>query len=278
MTRAGADALRLGLCSVTFRALTSASVARAARAAGLAAVEWGADHHAPASDLDAVRATRKVSEDAGLAVASYGSYWRAGVDDLTAAEAVVHAARELGAPRVRVWAGASGTDDTDGATRARVVDGLREFAELAAAHSVVVGTEFHGNTLTDSADATLRLLDDVGHPNLQTYWQPRPGDPDDVAVAGLGRLLDEASVCGVHAFSWWPTTERLPLDARATLWQNVIGVLGDRDWSGDVLLEFVPDDDPAQLVASADSWRTWAGGARCEPAHRVRPGRLGRRG
>lgn len=49
---------RLGLCSVTFRALPAAEVLRLGVAAGLDCVEWGADVHAPPSDPAALAELR----------------------------------------------------------------------------------------------------------------------------------------------------------------------------------------------------------------------------
>jgi 3-dehydroshikimate dehydratase len=54
-------------------------------------------------------------------------------------------------------------------------------------------------------------------------------------------------VAALHVFSWWPRDERLPLAARAELWQAALAEAGDVD----ALLEFVPGDDPEAVVRDA---------------------------
>jgi sugar phosphate isomerase/epimerase len=246
---------QLGLCSVTFRSLPAAEVVRLSVAAGLDCVEWGADVHAPPSSQAALAAVRTMTTDAGLRVASYGSYWRAGVHPLAELRPVLAAARALGAPRVRVWAGGVGTDEATADTWRDVARATRQAGDLALQLGLQLGLEFHGRTLTDSVESTIRLLDLVDHPAVAPYWQPRLDDPPDVAVEGL-RALGER-VAAVHVFSWWPGDRRLPLADRADLWQPVLAELLVRRPGMDLLLEFVPGDDPAVLAREAETLRRW---------------------
>lgn len=271
--------LRPGLCSVTFRALGVPEVARRARDAGLAAVEWGTDVHVPLGEPAAQDAVRAEAAAGGPAVASLGTYLRfdtpvgratpAAATTAAAAPptsvppepvpddgaAVLAAARRTGAPRVRVWAGSTGSADAPRATRDAVVGGLRDLADAAAdlAPGLVIGLELHDGTLADGEEAAARLLDEVDRPAVGSYWQPGVGVPDEHALAGL-RLLAHR-VVAVHAFSWWPAYERLPLAARAPLWRGVLALLHDRGRPTDVLLEFVPDDDPDVLPREAAALR-----------------------
>lgn len=255
--RRGRGTPRPGLCSVTLRALPAARVAEVAVAAGLATVEWGADVHAPATDPAAVAEARRRTEAAGLAVASYGSYLRL-VGDEERHPAVVAAAVALGAPRIRVWAGERGSAAATPDDRAAVVRGARALAARAADAGITVGFEFHGGTLTDTAESALRLLEEVGRPDVGTYWQPPQDVPDEPALAGLALL--EPYVLAVHAFSWWPGDRRLPLSARAGLWSAVVDLLARRGRPADVMLEFVEDDDPEAVVRDARTLRGWIDG------------------
>ncbi|MEU6257004.1 TIM barrel protein [Streptomyces sp. NPDC047043] len=233
--------LRLGLCSVTLRHLDAAGVLAAAVEAGLECVEWGADIHVPAGDEAVAAEVRAATEKAGLAVASYGSYYRAGHSDPTAFAAVLRSAMLLGAPRIRIWAGATGTDETSPTAREAVIRDTRRAAALAAEAGVQLAYEFHRNTLTDGADRTLRLLSEVDHPDVFAYWQPPLDVPATEALDGLGTVIDQ--VAAVHAFSWWPGTTRHPLSARAELWRTALARLHAYGQPLDVLLEFVPDND-----------------------------------
>ncbi|MFI5625551.1 sugar phosphate isomerase/epimerase family protein [Nocardioides sp. NPDC051685] len=243
--------LRPGLCSVTARHLPTDEVLEAAASAGLACIEWGADVHAPPTgDLHGLA---EATAAAGLAVASYGTYWRATPDD--DGSALLGAAGALGCTRLRIWAGTKGSAETSPAERAAVVEHVRTLAEEAAGHGLELAFEHHDLTLTDTVESTLDLLAEVDRPNVGTYWQPRVGEPAAVALAGLARLLPH--VRAVHAFSWWPRLERLPLQARANLWPPALEMLAATGRATDVLLEFLPHDDLSLLPNEAGRLREW---------------------
>ncbi|MFJ2756914.1 sugar phosphate isomerase/epimerase family protein [Nocardioides sp. NPDC087217] len=243
--------LRPGLCSVTARHLPTGGVLEAAAEAGLACIEWGADVHAPpAGDL---RGLAAATAAAGLAVASYGTYWRAPADD--DGGALIGAAQALGCTRLRIWAGTTGSAEASPAERAEVVRRVQRLADEAAGHGLELAFEHHDLTLADTVESTLDLLDEVDRPNVGTYWQPRVGEPSEVALAGLARLLPH--VRAVHAFSWWPRHERLPLAARADLWPAALEMLAAAGRPTDVLLEFLPDDDMSMLPSEAGRLREW---------------------
>ncbi|MEV4197878.1 sugar phosphate isomerase/epimerase family protein [Micromonospora globbae] len=243
--------LRTGLCSVTYRDVPAPTLVALAAGAGLRAIEWGADVHAPPGDLAALHRLRDLGLAHGLAVASYGSYFRAGTQGVEDFKPVLAAALALGAPRIRIWAGSLGSADADRGVVREVVRQSRGAARLAADHGLHLGFEFHRGTLTDTVESTAMLLDAVAEPNVWTYWQP-PVDADVAdAVAGLVALTER--VCALHVFSWWPGVQRQPLAARRDLWQRVFAVAAGRDW--DALLEFVPGDDPNLLGREAASLR-----------------------
>jgi 3-dehydroshikimate dehydratase len=228
----GEPYISLGVCSVTLRACSIEDVVAVAAGAGLECIEWGADVHVAPGDLEAARRAREATEAAGLRIASYGSYWRCAGDFAP----VLASARELGAPRVRIWAGTSASSLSDVAAAAR-----------AAARSIEVAFEFHGGTLTEDIDTALALVEASGVP---CYWQPPQDVPDAEALDGLRRL---PGVPAVHVFSWWPGSTRLRLRERAGLWRAAFGIFT----SGDALLEFVPGDDPALVAEEAEACRAF---------------------
>lgn len=190
--------VRTGLVSVTFRQLAVEEVVEVAAQSGLAAIEWGGDIHVPLGDLPAARKARALCEDHGLAVAAYGSYLRAGSVDREEIRTAVNTAAELGAPRIRVWAGTVGTAEAGVGDRMAVTRGLAELSDVAAGSGIEVAMESHRGTLTDEVDSTITLLLDVGAPNLTTYWQP-PVDLDDgECLAQLEALMPWLST--VHVF------------------------------------------------------------------------------
>lgn len=243
--------IQTGLCSVTLRALPAAEVVRVTAAAGLAGIEWGADVHVPPGELETAESVRAATVAAGLRVSSYGSYYRAGHDDPADFGPVLASARALGAPRVRIWAGATGSADATAAERAAVSAATRRAAEEAGAAGIGLGLEFHAGTLTDDVDSAARLLEAVG--GVATYWQPPQDVPDKKALVGLRRLLDR--VTAVHVFSWWPGQQRRRLIERERLWRGAVGLVAARDAPIDALLEFVPGDDPALVAGEARTLR-----------------------
>ena len=248
--------IRPGLCSVTFRDLDVETVVRLARAAGLECIEWAGDAHVPPGDIAAAQRARELTEQAGLAVASYGSYLRCeGSPEEFRAEsaAVLAAARALGAPRIRVWAGGTGSAGTTLERRAEIAGRIQQFADLSAAQGIDVGLEFHGRTLTDEIGSTLALLDEIDRPTVLTYWQPHQDMPSAEALGTLRQVLPRVST--IHVFSWWPGSERLPLAERAELWREVLSILHAEGSDRDALLEFVPGDDPALLPREAETLR-----------------------
>ena len=247
-------AIRPGLCSVTFRALAPEEIVVLAADAGLEAIEWGGDVHVPPGDAARAAQVARATADAGLAVASYGSYFRAGADEeLTP---ILDSAEALGADRVRIWAGSVDTADAGEDDWARTIRRLRSAASEAGERGIGLALEFHSGTLAVTAPATLRLLDEVGSPHLSTYWQP-------TVAASVDAVLEEyrvlaARTSAVHVFSWWPTSERLPLRARDALWTRFFAEAAAAEHPPrDALLEFVPGDDPAVLAAEAAALRRY---------------------
>lgn len=243
-----------GLCSVTLRDQSIEGVVQAAQAAGLAGIEWGTDVHVP-DEAAAARAAVRCA-DAGLRVLSLGSYYRLG--DHAPFEPTVAAAVAAGSPRIRVWAGRSGSTETAEGERAGVVRDAQRIGELAAEAGLQIALEYHPNTLTDTSESTLGLLAGIGHPAVRTYWQPPVGADDDAALASLAAL--GPAVAGLHVFSWWPDAERLPLEGRAALWAGVIGHLrangrGEDGGDLDLMLEFTLGDSAEQLRQDAATLR-----------------------
>lgn len=242
---------------MTFRALTPEQIVELAADAGLEAIEWGGDVHVPPGDVGRAEAVARATNDAGLAVASYGSYFRAGVtESLTP---VLDSAEALGADRVRIWAGGTGSDAATEADGNAVVVRLQAAAAEAEARGIGLALEFHSGTLADTAPSTRRLLADVGSPALSTYWQPTVAASADAVLEEYRELAPHTSAA--HVFSWWPARERLPLRARDALWTRFFAEVRSAPAPPrDALLEFVPEDDPALLVREAAALRQYLAG------------------
>ena len=235
-----------GLCSVTFRSLDAATVARHAADCHLRAIEWGSDVHVPVGDLTAARGARTICGDLGLVVASYGSYLSAGrIGGVGEVRAVLDTAAELGASNVRVWAhGAAAAAD------------LSTICAEAQDRGLAISLEYHPGTATETAASTNSLLDTALGDNLSTYWQPDPSLAPAAALAELEAVLPRVS--HLHVFWWQPDYTRLPLADGGDLWLPALRLASGT--TGRVaLIEFVRDDDPVQLRADASALHSWLG-------------------
>lgn len=246
MSRRSAAVLTPGICSVTLRNNSVGEVVDIVSSAGLAGIEWGADVHVrdAATALEAGNATR----EAGLKVLSLGSYYRlGGFGDFGAVTAL---ALTLNAPRIRVWAGETPSTDAGAKAWDDVVADAQRISEIAARDGLGIAFEYHGGTLTDTAETTLELMARVDRPNVGMYWQPAVGLTDQQAIASLLQVLDH--VVGVHCFSWWPRRERLPLTGRKQLWHSVADILRENGAPTDMMLEFVEGDLPENVTRDGD--------------------------
>ncbi len=249
--------LRPGLVSVTLRALSPREIIAACVEARLKGIEWGGDVHVAPGDLQNARAVGHMTRDAGLDVAAYGSYYRC---DGAPFEPILETAIALGAPLIRVWAGETDALRSMGHDWEDVSESLQRAIELARAANVQVATEFHGGTLTSCGAAARALMKRVGA-NAQTLWQPlrRGADFDAQTEENLAELRAvESCLSNVHVYEWADDADgkcqRLSLQNSAQ-WSRYIEELrriGGTRW---LLLEFVPDDDPAILAREAAALR-----------------------
>jgi hypothetical protein len=212
-----------------------------------------------------------MTTEAGLRIAGYASYYRAGrtENQQPPFTCVLETALALGAPLVRVWAGTSGTVEITAEAKAGVIADLGRIAALAGNQGIRVATEFHSDTLTDSAESTAALMTSVGHPNLATHWQAPHGDSVERASASLRTVMPWLAY--LHVFHWWPgLANRLPLVEGESRWRNYLAIAGADGRERFALLEFLPDDAPDLLCREAHTLRTWleasaTPGPRCLP-------------
>ncbi len=252
-----------GLCSITFRTLSSEEVIDLACRAGAEGIEWGADLHAPPGGGPGIAALGACTRDAGLVVVSYGSYLGmapAGPDD-DAVEAVLDSAEALGAPMVRIWAEFGVTLTSPADERRRVMDRTAALADRIVDRGMVPTLEFHPGTLTETARSANELLDAVAQPALRTHWQPDPALAPGTALDELTQVASR--LAHLHVFAWGPggIEDRRPLADGAPLWATALG-LADRDGAPApggryALCEYVRNDDPEQFVTDVRVLRTW---------------------
>ncbi len=239
-----------GLVSVTFRPLSRADIVSLMLSAGLTAIEWGGDVHVPPTDEDAMTDALHLTEGKLLTV-SYGSYYRCKGDAmLENAETAI----SMEVPNIRVWAGQRGSADADAPYRAEVVRHIRELCDRVSPHGMTVSTEFHGGTLTDHYESTVRLIHEVERENFCTYWQPNQFRDDAYNLAALNAILPWLT--NVHVFTW-AGHAKYPLAHGGAIWQRYIDILRTHGGNHGMLMEFVCDDTVEQFRKDAETLLKW---------------------
>ncbi|GGD83433.1 sugar phosphate isomerase/epimerase family protein [Paenibacillus nasutitermitis] len=247
--------LHTGMLSVTFRNLQPEEIIRLTVQAGLDAIEWGGDIHVPHGNVEVAKRVKRLTEEAGLIIASYGSYYKAGVydSDVPYFEDVLSSAIALGAPAIRIWAGNKGSEKVELGWRDQVIADIIRVANQAQQENIRIHLEYHANTLTDTLESTLALLEAVGHPNVGTNWQPP-------TLLTFGEQLESLDgvlpfLADVHVY-YLQLGERYPLSSGSEEWGEFFHrISSSAGNSRFALLEFVRGNDPKQFLEDAGELR-----------------------
>lgn len=239
--------MKSSVASVTFRERPPAEVARLAKAAGLTAIEWGGDVHVPPGDREAAMAARAETQRHGLLVSAYGSYYRAGEQEDFSA--VLDTALLLGTRVIRVWAGDTGSAACGAEARRKLEKTLAAAVKLAAARDCVVATEYHANTLTDTAASTRDLLHAV--PGLRTLWQPPVGIQMAENLWAMRVLGDGME--NLHVYHRDLLGNCRPLQEGAEAWRRYFSAVPKRAMPRYATLEFVMGGGEEQFLADAET-------------------------
>lgn len=247
-----------GLVSVTFRKLSPSDIIGLVARAGLEGIEWGGDIHVPHGDVRRAREVYKMTVDTGLKVASYGSYYNAGCEerDRLSFERVLETAVELHAPTIRVWAGDRGSVDADEAWWNKVIGESVRIASLAQKAGITVSFEYHSDTLTDSSESANRLLKEINHDNIRSFWQPPIGLDVESCLSGLKQIAPWLG--NIHVYTW-KDYDRKPLSDGAEEWERYIAFLKTTKFNHFCLLEFVKDESKEQFKEDAVELRRLIG-------------------
>jgi len=273
--------VKTGLVSITFRQLSPEDIIQLCVDNQLDGIEWGGDVHVPPGNAAVAARVRSLTEQAGLGVAAYGSYYvlnGSATNNKHTFDAVLDSAQALGAPLIRIWAGAKSSAQATAQDWADAIKDSRRLGDMAAAKGVKVAYEYHQGTLTDTNESAMKLLTEVAHPNVTSFWQPPNGADFEYCCEGLGNLLMSGRLTSIHAFHWWPGfKDRHPLAAGAARWQPYLSLVREYDQTVAqnaakeqpcprpdalvperyVCLEFVKNDDPENLVVDAKTLNQW---------------------
>lgn len=242
-----------GIVSATFKKLAPEQVISLVRESHLQAIEWSENHHIEKGNVLQSEKVGELTRAAGLEVASYGSYYRLGLgmDFLPSLES----AKAMKAPLIRIWAGDRPSSEVSSSERKEMVKEAKQLSHLAQQEGIVVCTEWHKNTLTDTNESALRLFEEVSSPCFHTFWQPTQALSFSERLEGLSKA--EPLVENLHVY-YWDESGRRPLAEGEEHWKKYLSLLGLGNHY--VLLEFVKDDSIEQFKEDAKTLLNWLKG------------------
>ena len=245
---------KLGLVSVSFRNLDPKQIITLVKNAGLSCIEWGSDVHAPAEDTARLLEIAKLQKENGIYCSSYGTYFKIGQNDPDEIRRYITAAKILGTDILRVWCGTKGSAQYTKAELEEVYGQCRQIADIAKSEGVVICLECHIKTLTDDVLSTLSLLKHVDSDSFCMYWQPNQFKSFEQNLDYAKAIADKTK--HIHVFNW-REKEKFPLCKAEDTWKKYLSAFsGERT----LLLEFMPDNDPASLVTEAAALKEITGG------------------
>ncbi|MBQ4110662.1 MAG: sugar phosphate isomerase/epimerase [Clostridia bacterium] len=162
--------MKLGMTSFTLRNENPENVLLYAKEAGVQGIEWGVGEHVNLEELKTADEIKALSEKYQMKIFSLGAYCR--MDNPEDALKNVEAAKRLGAPIIRVWAGNKALEKCDEDYINTIVENTKNMADEAGKYGIKIGFEFHHSTLTETAECAIDLIRNINKPNVGLYWQP----------------------------------------------------------------------------------------------------------
>jgi 3-dehydroshikimate dehydratase len=234
-----------GLVSISFRSHSPKEIMEAARDAGLYAIEWGSDVHAPCGDIEKLNSIAALQKEYGIRCCSYGTYFRMGSNSPEEIIPYIKAAKILGTDILRIWCGNKGSDQYTDDEKKALFNEAKKLSEIAKNENATLCLEFHPNTFSDTLESSLEIIKAADSSNFRMYWQPNQ-------FRSIVSNLYEAEmiaeyVVNIHVFNWI-ADKKYPLIEAIDIWKQYASF-----FKGDhfMLLEFMPDNDINSLKREA---------------------------
>lgn len=237
--------MKSSIASVTFRNKSIEEISKLAHLCGISAIEWGADIHVPPRDAIAARNALMHTKQNGLTVSAYGSYYRGQENE--SFEPVLEAALIIEAEVIRIWAGNQASENITLSQRQILTEHISRAVLLAKQTGCVVATEYHANTLTDTLESTLALLNDV--PDLRTLWQPPIGLDFSQNVKALNAL--KGKIANLHVYHRSVDGDCEPLLKGVDDWRVYFKKVALDGKERYATLEFVKNNSEEQFIHDA---------------------------
>ncbi len=139
---------------------------------------------------------------------------------------------------------------------AAVEEDSRRIAKLAARRALTISYEFHADSLTDTTESAVALLQAVQDRRIRTYWQPSLAMTHAEKLASLSAV--RRWLTHVHAYYYVEGSEnQRPLAEGQTQWLDYLSTVARIGGDHYVMLEFVPDSTAESLLREAATLNSW---------------------
>lgn len=237
----------LGLVSISFRSASVEELIKAVKDAGLACIEWGSDVHAPCNDTEKLQRIAKLQKENNIFCSSYGTYFRLGNNFPDEFIDYINASDILETDILRIWCGVKDSNLYTVEEKNKLIYDAKYIADLAAKSGKTICLECHNNTLTDTIESALEIINAVNSESFKMYWQPNQLHDFEWNINYARSIAPYAK--HIHVFNWSATT-RFPLKDAVEIWKEYLNCFsGERV----LLLEFMPDDKLSSLQQEADA-------------------------
>ncbi len=244
------DIPKFALCTISHREKLLEYALDVARELGFDAVElWGREPHISEKfDENRVHAARKMIEDRGLQLCCLGSYVvfapvRTRTEELVDLDDTLHTARCLRAPLVRVWASDVGSAKATKKQWEHTVAEIQDACDRAARLNLTLAAEMHDGTLADTADSSLRLLEQVDRPNFKLNFEVSHQRVQEPPQERLRRVLDHVVHLHLRNFSTYAGEDGeranwAPISDGVVDYYPLLDALAEHGYRGCYALEF----------------------------------------
>lgn len=236
---------KTGVVSVSFRALSVDEVIKYTKDAGLSAIEWGSDVHAPYTDLERINYIAKAQKEAGLYCPSYGTYFKLGEHDTEELRGYIAAAKILGTNVLRLWCGKKNFADMTEEERDFIVSESKKAAKIAEELGAVLCMECHNNSFTNNVEGALYLMNAVNSEAFRMYWQPATKHTEEMNIDYATKIAPYTY--NVHVY-YYEDGVKHPLADGVDSWKKYLACFKGCEH---LLLEFMPDNRPESLATEA---------------------------
>ncbi len=244
--------LKTSLCSISFKEKTPEEIISLAKKAGISAIEWASDPHVPQGDTLLAKKVSDMTRAEGIEISSYGSYFRLG----TGMDIVpfLESAKALGTDTIRIWAGTVPSLYLLPDARRVLVNEAKEISKRAADYGMILATECHAYTVTDTPESLLTFLDEVGEENFKTYWQALLHIPESEQFSALSNVYSSGKLTNLHIYYfnlYQNKREQILLREGYDFWLKNLTIFANDPTPRYAAIEFVQNGLPESLFADA---------------------------